>query len=889
MDDLFQTYAPHETVYLTVNSRLALFLSKQYAAAQIQDTWITPTILPLHAWMTQQFHWHNRDGKILLSDFQEVSVWEKIIRASEAPFLQAAMTAKSVQQAWRFLNQWKVPFSALREFDNQESQFLLAWIESFQTICAENQWITQTEIPAFLIDQSLTLPKQVYFVGFDDFPPVIQTFIQHCSSKTTVLFDSEQSTKSTAGMMLFNDNDAELTAMAQWAYDLWLKNPAQQIACIVPDLQTQQAKVRRIFTDVFCMENSVPNAVHQPTPFNLSAGFPLSSHDMIKTALLILKWSHHALSAEEMTYLLQSPYFCFDQKERALAAQIDVRLREKNNAFVRPAQLFEILSTVQTTDEVPRAQATGHSRAPRSQTLSGRLRSRYLNLNVPTQAQTPKEWMNVFIALLESVQWPGKHTQESVLFQYVERFKKALQTFCEINLVHGQLSFDEAFANLKSLLNQIIFQPKSHQEPIQIMGILESSGMQFDAAWVMGLHNGNWPAPIHPHPFIPLKLQQQYQMPHASAQRELQLAELITQRLKHCAKTVIFSAPKQLGDQILQPSALLAKIEPHELTLTTRASLLETVWKSQLIETCLDETAPAVTEPLSIRGGSSIIKHQATCPFKAFATIRLNANALNDYMSGLDGATKGSLIHQVLYMIWDKVQTHRQMMALNDTELTTLIQDCTDNAISELKLKNTGNDYYWELEKKRVFKIVSQWLSLEKERPHFTVAHRELAVKITLNGLPIQLRIDRIDQLNDGSYLLIDYKTSETTLAPWFQERLSDPQLPLYAAFTSLDDNAISGMAFGQLKSGKLCYKGVVSESHVYTQQKVKGFSQIDQYKNELKVTEWNQLQGYWKNNLTQLAKDFCEGKAKVEPVSAQACQYCDLKSLCRVQMMASI
>ncbi len=45
------------------------------------------------------------------------------------------------------------------------------------------------------------------------------------------------------------------------------------------------------------------------------------------------------------------------------------------------------------------------------------------------------------------------------------------------------------------------------------------------------------------------------------------------------------------------------------------------------------------------------------------------------------------------------------------------------------------------------------------------------------------MRIDRIDEMPDGSLAVIDYKTSASVPSPssWLGDRPSDPQLPLYA------------------------------------------------------------------------------------------------------------
>lgn len=48
------------------------------------------------------------------------------------------------------------------------------------------------------------------------------------------------------------------------------------------------------------------------------------------------------------------------------------------------------------------------------------------------------------------------------------------------------------------------------------------------------------------------------------------------------------------------------------------------------------------------------------------------------------------------------------------------------------------------------------------------------------------MSVDRVDQLEDGRRIIIDYKTGAAIdTKNWASERLSEPQLPIYAALAS--------------------------------------------------------------------------------------------------------
>ena len=77
--------------------------------------------------------------------------------------------------------------------------------------------------------------------------------------------------------------------------------------------------------------------------------------------------------------------------------------------------------------------------------------------------------------------------------------------------------------------------------PIQVVGILEAAGLNFDHLWVIGLSDDVWPEPAMPNPLLPITLQRRLGLPHASPQRELEYATTITGRVLSAAEEVIVS------------------------------------------------------------------------------------------------------------------------------------------------------------------------------------------------------------------------------------------------------------------------------------------------------------------------------------------------------------
>jgi len=873
--DLFKKITPN-TLILTANSRLALYLQSAFDEMQREKrVWETVQIMPLGNWLQALFYRNNTQGLILLNDFQEQCIWETIIgQSKQAPdLLHPTQLAKLVKDAWEIITLWQVPIEALEPFVEQtEVSCLIEWMNLFRAECQEKKWITNAELPQKIQWQDsqkpLLLPPKIILIGFDDLNPSVQNLLTQFKKQILIETETLSESNPLTQQIILSDTETELETMARWIKTQWQKNPAAKLGCVVPELGKMRAQVERIFTDIFCIEKIVPGSTAECIPFNISAGTSLAHHPMIKTVLELFNGCNHPISIYKLASLLQSPYLCATESDACVGAQMEALLREQNRLQVSLTDLYSVIPA-----------ASAHHQPWRTLLQFSREKS--------AVELIPSEWVNQFMIVLKAIHWPGKRTQSSEEFQALERFKKLLREFSQLDLINGKMTLRRAVQLLNSLAQQTIFQPKSHHEPIQIMGVLEASGILFDAVWVMGLHDGIWPPATKPHPLIPYSIQQHYQMPHATAERELQFCEHITKRLENSAKHVIFSSPAALNDQLLFPSRLMNHIpliSSEELVLDNTKNYAETLFEARKIETYIDDQAPAVLDYKTIHGGSNILKLQAQCPFRAFATIRLKAKALNDPVIGIPVVIKGIIIHQVLFEIWEYLKDQNTLLALTEEALDALIQQKIEKTfITQLaKTESKENSYFFSIEKKRLQLLIKNWLTHEKSRPAFRIKSLEESCQIHINQLPLKIRLDRVDELTDGSLLLIDYKTGENNIETLLEERLTNPQLPIYAAFQNEKEENYSAVAFAEVRNAKLIFKGLAHEKQMIPKTNQFKFHAIHEIKNALHIDSWEKLLTNWKNSLAQLATDFCNGNAIVNPIDKNVCESCDLKPVCR-------
>ena len=130
-------------------------------------------------------------------------------------------------------------------------------------------------------------------------------------------------------------------------------------------------------------------------------------------------------------------------------------------------------------------------------------------------------------------------------------------------------------------------------------------------------------------------------------------------------------------------------------------------------------------------------------------------------------------------------------------------------------------------------------------------------------------KLDRVDELEDGRRIVIDYKSSAAPANAWLGERPDEPQLPLYLVASEPDAVAI---AFAQVKAGAMMFAALAADE-----------SLLPVYKS-LPDIGWDAQVAAWREVLARLATQFAAGAAAVQPKNPQTtCRNCNLQPLCRI------
>ncbi len=430
-------------------------------------------------------------------------------------------------------------------------------------------------------------------------------------------------------------------------------------------------------------------------------------------------------------------------------------------------------------------------------------------------------------------------------------------------------------------------------QPIQIAGPAESAGLTADAIWFLGADEDSWPAVASTHPFLPLHIQREFAMPHASPVDDWQFCSTVTTRLLASAPQVHFSFAQQRGDIESSPSRLIKQLAGDPKPLS--AELLPPAHQPSIAITIADASTIPYPPGRSLYGGSAVLSSQSQCPFKAFATARLASETWDAAESGLSAKQRGKLLHDVLHSIWSGkrpgIKTHTDLVSIEN--LPAFVRKHVKSAMQSgvpSHIREQMPPLYLELEETRLVRLITEWLDFEKTRIPFTVEETETNRVVTIAGLTMNLRLDRIDRLHDDSHLVVDYKTGNVDPKSWDLPRPDDVQLPLYklygleplqpSLFDTIDGGpARGGLVFARVRTGDNCFAGRVANPQATIDPNLKGNNAL--VKRKLTAAQ----ESDWKDYLEQLTENFIHGRAEVDPRDyPRTCEYCGLQSICRIQ-----
>jgi len=890
-------YPEPSTVILCASARLAQgirqWLSSSYQQQGLSQ-WQAPQVFPLQDWLNQRIEQAILGGQIdvaeapqgMLSGTQEALLWEQAIqhtlRQHEAlDLFNTNGLASAAMEANRYLIEWNISLDMAAA--SEETRQFMQWRQQFQALYKQSGYLESVRYQSWQLAQlrqhKLPMPARIQLAGFDRINPHVQAFINllQTTGVEVTAFNNSSSALSIQRMAFAEPLD-EIRAAVHWAQQQLVANPQAKLAIIVPELDALRDTMANLLDDTFHPEALHPAHTETPRCYEFSLGLPLNRWPLVNSALSLLRLAFQSapMPQSALSSLLADIYWSQALHEADARAALDAEMRRQLPLQVH-AYTFARFVARQQQDEYPILCPALHA------DLTALLN----HAKQAPRKQLPSAWATSFNALLQATHWPGERSLSSHEHQCHTKFKDVLTQFSALDTWLGAVDAMSALHRLTQLCQAHIFQPQTVRLPnITVMGMLEASAQPLDGAWIMGMNDHLWPPLSRTNALIPAELQRQARTPNASSEVQMAFASQIHQRLLQSAKQVIFSYARQEGDRLLRVSPLIQAI-PETSATPLSATLAETLAGSQTPDWqwLEDHLAPPVQEGEHISGGTGLLRAQALCPAWAFYQYRLKARKLETPHNGLDAMQRGDLIHRVLAAFWTQ-QATLDWQTVDAENLKSKLDHIAAEVIAEFNqaFAQPFSAVFCQLEAERLSKLALTWLwEVERERPQaFTVTLVEQTFKPLIEGIQVKLVIDRVDTLADGRLVVVDYKTgSMPDFKNWASDKISEPQLPIYAAFL-LQDAEIAAVCFGKLRLTDGGFTGVAAEDDI-----VPGIKAFNHEKNKLfdpeQFPDWPSVLAHWRTQITRTAQALKAGEAAVMFESEQDLGYCDVLPLLRL------
>jgi len=840
------------------NSAVDSTAENNYGSVNHCHAWQLPRVYSVDHWLNAcwnelQDQSHSlTEGLAVVGVQQSRYYWERAIGEDGAE--QRGNFVKLASDTLKTLENWDLSLEQLPpvgEADNPSLATFVRWCGRFDELLRRNRLLTiqrswQQVAKGFQCG-ALPAEQEIVLYGFQSIPPLQEKIIATASTRVSTLQpgspSTQQSTSQNNSVMRIETQDSqqELRLAATWAAQRLKADPEQRIGIIVPELNSNLQQVTRVINEALAAEEIAIVA-------NISAGSALRDTPIVSTALMMIGLLKDKRPLAEWLHLLYSPWSLFDQQPLAFRADSELRLRKRNRFDFTLSQFIAALMPTETADRE-------FDETAEISALKPLIKLRDYERRQISSQQSFSAWADFIVQYLDDLGWPGKRTLNSLEYQQRQHWNRLLEQFCGLDNLGIEVGLTTALKHLQQLAQDSVFHPQTADAPLQILGLLEGSGLRFDQLWIVDMHNQNFPAAVAINQLLPAEFQRRHNMPHSQPQRELEIAQKLLQEYKNNCARLILSYPLMRGEEQLDPSPLIVDIPLGDFS-ALQSMLPHPPWlyqqhQCQLLE---DQAPPYNPQNETVRGGSSLLKNQSVCPFNAFAIHRLKVEPLKEPTQGLSAQDRGSLLHEILFRLWSQWKSSVTLQALSDNQVqeqlaTTIAATLTEWAPRHPVLRG---DRFRGLEQQRLQKLIGQWLEEEKQRPPFEVVELESKHSVRFGDLEISLRLDRVD-LSGDKLLIIDYKSGEVKASNWSGPRPVDPQLPLYVIASEPRAN---GCAFAQIKGGKIALIGSTDSQFLVNE---KASTEPDP------EAHWQQQIADWQVALDNLAAEFVSGAAAVE------------------------
>ncbi|MDX8395133.1 MAG: PD-(D/E)XK nuclease family protein [Mariprofundaceae bacterium] len=847
---------------ITASAALSADWKRRYIHAIDTPVCETPQVYSWSAWVSEHFRQHNH--ATCLNPLQEKLLWEKVIRADMPDATNASIRglARHASHAYTFMQKYHIQPDEL-DFNGEEAAAFKGWLLSLESTLNKSDFkgrILSAHMPQEILQtiSAVNFSQHIILDGFESFSPEQQQLF-NALAEMGVHFYNIQAEQQHVDISLTScpDEASELHHMATRTSELLSRDQETRIAILTTVSMPDHASLQRMMNHTLMPESIV--SPHMEIQAIAIPGEPLSNWPMIQHVLHLLSLlTKPSISFDDFSILLFNPWTHEFDSERLQRAELDALFRRQNRHKI---------------------------------SLKGLLKSSYIQtlpalfsvIEIITQWQTHQrpinQWIKDIHALLQKlglIQAGLEHesSRSNIEIRQMNAFRDVLTSLIAIEVLHSHLSWSQCLSLLRTSCSESYLALPAKYPNVIVMPFSQVAGLSFDHVLVMNMDEISFPPATQSQALLPIRLQQKYNIPMSHASLIFESSRWLWDQLKCVSPHIEISYASQRDEQKTLPS-------PFVSTLSPQSPCISNTQPSQLqLESFDDALNVPVQNNEIIRGGTSIIRHQSACPFRAFAIHRLGIKQLGETTPGIEASSKGSLIHLALEFIWKYLKSQSALLALNDIQKEELIADAIKHAWQHNRSSTDMDTQHFE--KIRMQRILHAWLTLESTRPDFDVIATEKKYYLQLpehseQQLSLNITADRMDQDAEGHRVLIDYKTgAKQSSSKWLGQRIEDPQLPLYAIAAKISGH--DAVAFACVRSGNdMGFEGLSAENIG-----IDGLTLCDGKRN--RPDDWQAVLNEWKVQMNDLAQEFIDGCSDVSPRDKKACLHCGLEAVCRIE-----
>ena len=834
------------------------------------QVWPTANIFSWQNWITncwEQCADQQGELRIVLSPWQRQLAFSQVIqtdvqRQPQHFLWNQTASIKQALKAWRVCHDYELEPANWKHVNDDVAVFK-RWFERYELVLQQNNWLDSAQLINILVMQNYRPDFGKLIVLEQNFTPNQQKWLTHLQAKKESLiefFQAAREQRLNTTVSVFDNFEQEIKACAGWARKKHEQNPNTTIGIVVPGLKNCSKTVGTVFRSIFTPQFDLTD--NESELFSLSVTQPIKHTGVVSSAMSALELLLSRFDYDCFSLFLRAQYFKDRSEYRYCYSLLDIELRRHSQSDQSLNKLIRLIE--RTADINTHAVSELINRLEKLKSLVD---------SFPVSASSTF-WCDSFSTALNILGWPDIPNLDLKEQQLIKQWHQSLALMCTSGLISERLSLAQALAQLNEITAITSIQSDS-QATVKIIDLDDIFQARFDSVWVTGLNDCVLPEETQLNPLLPFGLQRQCELPFSTSQSNLKHAQLVFTEMTNLADEVRFSYFKSDELSNFRVSPVIADLDQQEIDA---ANTIEFHRSSDLLLDGYEDDAGLPLELDSMVGGTYLLKAQSACPFQSYAAHRLQADPLDKQQPGLDAAEKGILTHDVLRRVWRELGSQRQLLTLTKEQSKQLVDRHIDTGLLRL---NQGQQLFCVIEKQRLSELILNWLEYERLRKQsFKVIRQEHKSSFNAGPLNLEIKIDRIDEFEDGSKLIIDYKTGYAESNQWIRDldRIEDPQLPIYFLAQAEDCNGLAianlkEMKFDGLADGDLGIKGIIDINN-----------NNKRYLKENQINRLSQLANQWQTSVNFLAQEYLDGFARVSPRDPTSqCKYCQRQSLCRI------